>query len=426
MRDLENSLDAPVDIPTPEGGRFSITRRQLLIGTATVGVAALGAAAVTIASEATDNTTIDTLSVSTDAVFTQNDIDEDSVLDGNGPMSLLGEYQLPAGTLVWATPGASYAACLLPTDTASPLTQVGLFSLSNGSYSVVLSGPVSEENGYDIYDVRCEDAGIVWAEANCLTDDWRVYQASLSDTTIGEPVLVDEGGSEYEVPTLATASGRAFWQVLPDASGTASMENSLLKSAVFGQSDITEVWRSNGRMSTPPYSTGDGIVITPRVDASSVYYQLTLLDAQSGEMQDSMILPASMAPDEAGYVDGRFVFCFEKIYSYGDGIANLGTYLPVDQGGGSGDSWFRFGRTPFAPPAWVGSYLIVKSTMAIVGVDIVTRTMFSLDYPGSSDDYGEYLATTGTTDTIVTYTAIIGSDESSSYTLVRVWRYTDS
>ena len=426
VHDLEYSLDSSVHIPA-KNGHFPFTRRQLLAGGVALGAVALGVGGAVMLSDDSDETEITTLEVSTDAVFTQNDIDDDSILDSNGPMSLDGEYELPYGTLVWATSGSNYAACLLPTDSSSPLTQAGVISLADGSYTVVLDGPVSEATGYDIYDVRCEDGGIVWVEANCLTDEWCVYQATLSDASIGEPVLVDQGQADYDIPSIATAGGRAFWQVLPDSSGSASKEDSLLKSAAFGQSEVAEVWRSSGRMSTSPYSTGDGIVITPRVDASRVYYQLTLLNAEDGQMLDSLILPTSMAPMEAGYVDGRFTFCFENIYSYGDGIANLGTYVPVDQGGGSGDSWFRFERTPFTAPAWTGTYFLVKSTMAIVGVDISARTMFSLEYSSACDDYGDYLATTGTSDTIVTYTSIPASDDDESgSTLVRVWKYSEA
>ena len=424
MNQASKRIDSSAHIPASQSKQFPLTRRQLLAGTATLGAVALGVGGAVALSGDSDDAEIDVLEVSEDAVFTQNSIDDDSVLDANGPMSLDGEYEFPYGTLVWATPGSNYAACLLPTDSSSPLTQAGVISLGDGSYTVVLEGPISEATGYDIYDVRCEDSGIVWVEANCFTDEWCVYQATLSDASMGEPILVDQGQDDYYIPTIATASGRAFWQVLPNSSGSASREDSLLKSAAFGQSEVTEVWRSSGRMSTSPYSTGDGIVITPRVDASSVYYQLTLLNAEDGQMLDSLILPASMAPTEAGYVDGRFTFCFEYIYSYGDGIANLGTYVPVDQGGGSGDEWFRFERTPFAAPAWTGTYFIVKSTMAIVGIDIAARTMFSLEYPNSCDDYGDYLATTGTSDTIVTYASIPATDDNDSgSTLVRVWKY---
>ena len=424
---MDNPLDSPVTIPLPEGGKFSLTRRQLLIGAGVVGVAAVGAGVASVVG-GSDDEDVPTLEVAEDAVFTLEDIPAENTLEGNGPMQLTGEFTLPYGTLVWATPGASQAACLLPTESASPLTQVGLLSLSDGTYEIVLEGPASGERGFDIYEARCDDEGIIWTEANCLTGQWRVYQATHRRSAIGSPVLVDQGDSDFEIPSLAIAGGRAFWQVLPDANGPASTEDSLLKAASFGQSDVAEMWRSTGRMSTPPYSTGDGIVITPRLSVGGVYHQLTLIDAASGQMRDSLTLPASMKPLEAGYVNGRFTFSFDGWYSYGDGISQIGTYVPVDENGANGGQWFRFGRTPTAAPAWAGPLLIVTSTRSVAGVDVASRTMFTLECPDGCDDFGEYLAVTGTTDTLVTYIGMpaeAGSDE-EGHTLVRVWRYVEA
>lgn len=92
---------------------------------------------------------------------------------------------MPYGTLVWAN-SETYAACLLPTENSSPLTQVAVLSLSSGQYTVVLDGPHSSERGFDIYDVRCNDQGIVWIESNCYTGEWRVFQATLSRGVAGD------------------------------------------------------------------------------------------------------------------------------------------------------------------------------------------------------------------------------------------------
>lgn len=421
---MENPLDQIVELPMPEGRRISLTRRQLIVGAAGVGVAAVGIAAASVLGSGNDED-VSTLEVPESAVFSLSDIGEEGVLDENGPMSLAGEYELPYGTLVWATPGAESAACLLPTDSASPLTQAGVLSLSSGSYATVLERPASQERGFDIYEVRCDDSGIVWTEANCLSGEWRVYHATHAGGTLGAPVLADQGGSDYEIPSIAVAGGQAIWQVLPDANGPASTQDSLLKSAAFGQQGVREMWRSTGRMSTSPYSTGSGVVITPRVNASGVYHQLTLLDAASGQMLDSLTLPASMKPLEAGYVNGRFTFSFEAGYSYGGGIAKIGTYAPVDEGGASGDSWFCFDRAPTAAPAWSGRFLIVKSTRSVSGVDMAMREMFSLECPEKCDDYGQYLATTGTADTIVAYFGMPQDGDVAARTIVRVWKYAE-
>ena len=35
--------------------------------------------------------------------------------------------------------------------------------------------------------------------------------------------------------------------------------------------------------------------------------------------------------------------------------------------------WFRFSRNPTAPPAWCGSYLMVKSRTQVVGINFDTQ-----------------------------------------------------
>lgn len=419
-RRVASPLDSKVRIPLPEGER-TLTRRQLLVGA--VGLGALiavgaGAQAVTKSQEAAN--AVETLDVPADAV-TLLSSDAYSALDGDAPLALAGEYKLPYGTLVWANCD-SYAACLLPTEGSTPLTQAGIVSLADGAVSTVLAGPVSAERGFDIYDVRCDDRGMVWVEANCLTGEWRVYQATHARDSIGSAVLADSGTIDYEVPFIAAAGGRAFWQVMPDSSGAAAAEASLLKSAAFGSSDVREDWRSNGRMATPVYSTGDGAVITPRVDATGVYHQLTLIDAESGAAQDTMTLPAGMKPLEAGYVDGRFTFSFSAGYSQQKGLSSIGTYAPVDKGGASGAQWFCFDRNPTAAPAWAGTYFIVKSTRTVSGVDLASGTYFSLPCPDGCDDYGDYLASSGTVNSLVTYVAMPASGDTEAYTLLRVWK----
>lgn len=419
-RRIQTPLDNQVRIPLPEGDRM-LTRRQLLVGAAGVGaLIAVGAGAQAFTKSQEAASEIPTLEVPTDALTSLSG-DSYSALDGDAPLSLAGEYKLPYGTLVWAN-SDSYAACLLPTEGADPLTQAGIIALSDGSVTTALAAPVSTERGFDIYDVRCDDTGMVWVEANCLSGEWRVYQAKHSKGVLGSAVLVESGDSTYDVPFIAAAGGRAFWQVLPDSSGAAYAEDSLLKSASFGSSDVREDWRSHGRMGTPIYSTGDGVVIAPRADSSGVYYQLTLLQASDGQMQDQLTLPAAMKPLEAGYVNGRFTFSFDAAYSNHEGLSSIGTYAPIDAGGQSGAEWFCFDRNPTAAPAWTGSYFIVKSTRTVSGVDLAGQKYFSLDCPSGCDDYGDYLATSGTMDSIVTYVAIPASGSEDAYTLMRVWK----
>ena len=247
--------DARINISLPAGESLSITRRQLLIGALGVGaVVVAGAAASAVSSEKKADSEVDALAVNKESVFSISDC---TTLDA-APFSLVGEFKMPYGTLVWAN-SETYAACLLPTENSSPLTQVAVLSLSSGQYSVVLDGPQSTERGFDIYDVRCNDQGIIGIESNCFTGEWRVFQSTLSRGVVGDAKQVDSGNSDWDIPSITVAKSRAFWQVMPSTSGEATSEPSALKSAAFGSNDVRVDWESNGRMSTSPYSTGDAI-----------------------------------------------------------------------------------------------------------------------------------------------------------------------
>ena len=422
-----------IHVPTPNGGEVLLTRRHFLFGA--IGVTALaaagGAASVVLKQreEAAGNVTV--LEVPASAVTALNTSASESaftlVEDASARMGLSVRAELPYGSLVWAS-GDDVAACLLPTEEAKPLAQVGLLSLGSGNLSTVLERAVGQEEGFEIYDVRATASGLVWTEADILDGLWRVYTARLADGVAGDPHLVDEGDGQWETPTIAAAGAYAFWQVLPKVDGDYSAEDSLVKRASLGSGDVDTVYTSHGRPCTPPYALADSVVITPRADTAGTYYQLTHLDAASGNVLDTMVLPRSMRPLEAGYGDNGFSFSFDAWYNYGDGISQIGTYTPasrVTDGNYSDAPWFSFSLAPTAAPAWCGGCFIVKSKRTVCGIDLKTNEYFALQPENGADDYGEYLATTGSQGSIVTYANIddkpIDGDP-KKYCLVRVWK----
>lgn len=390
-----------------------LTRRQLLYGAVGVGaLAAIGVGAATCSGAAGGggDSAVSALDVPKHLLSTLNDFEALDTYEGS--VQLVGEWDLPYGSLVWAC-DESIAACLLPTETGSPLAQVGLLFLGSGDYDTVLEKAVGAGEGYEIYDARANSQGLVWTEANIMRGTWRVYSAPIAGGALGEAALLEEGGDEFETPTLAVAGGRAFWQanareVDPDESD-AEQPPSRLMAAAFGASGGEALFETARRMSSPPYAFGDTVTIAPRADSSSVYYQLTNLNASTGEVLDALTLPHAIAPIEAGYGKTGFMFSFPDIYDYDGAIANLGTYtphaLPAD-GNYDGAQWFDFSRTPTAAPAWCGNLLVVKSTYSVCGVDLDAGTYFAIDVDDGSENYGDYLASTGMSDTFVTYTNI--------------------
>lgn len=433
---LRGTVAEGYEVKLPNGRQVLLTRRHFLYGAAGVAAAALVGAGGYALDQATskNDKSVTTLSVPENATFTTEDCE--LMEDAGGAMQLVTQKELAYGTLLWSNDD-TWAACLVPTEQAKPLAQIGMLSLTSGSLNILVKNAVGESEGFEIYDVRACSNGIVWAEADILDGSWRIYSATTDGGSIGTPALVEEGGPDWEMPTLAATAGHAWWQMLPRLDGSASKENSKLKRAPFGSSEAQEVYVSEGRMCTPLYATSEGVVITPRAKTSGTYYQLTYL-GKDAEVLDTLVLPSSMRPLEAGYGENGFTFAFDAIYNYGGGIANLGTYSPASAVEASGEdltgaagaaaygapAWFRFPRTPVAAPAWCGGWFMVKSTTAVCGVDFANKRYFALDTKSGCDDYGDYLATTGTQSRVVTYTNIDHTTlegETQKCCLVRVW-----
>lgn len=402
-----------------------ISRRKFLYGAAGVGalaVAGVGVAAYSAASGTSDEVAY--LKVPESSVTSLAELD---VIDNAEDMvSPIAEHEIPYGTLVWVNDD-SMAACLLPTETGSPLTQIGVLALGSGDMTTVREKAVGADEHFEIYDVRGTSEGLIWTEANVLEGTWRVYASRVEAGAADNPLLLEEGDATYETPTLGISGNRVFWQVIPKQPNEQGLPSRLM-GATIGKNDAGCVYESARRMGTPPYSADGSIVITPRVDSPTVYYQLTNIDAKTGEVTDQMTLPASMSPLEAAYGATGFAFSFPDIYNYGDGISNLGTYTPLEKpaGGDYGSAkWFAFARTPTAAPAWCGNLLIVKSSYSVCGVDLKARTYFAIDVDDGADTYGEYLASSGTHGTFVTYTNIDHSPvgaEATHACRVKVWK----
>ncbi|MCL1799713.1 MAG: twin-arginine translocation signal domain-containing protein [Eggerthellaceae bacterium] len=406
-------------------GELLISRRHFLYGALGAGALAAGLGSVARPGQAfADDEEVEYLEVPEESVFSH---EPDCTLVPASELVLnVGTYELPYGTLIWAN-GDTVAACLFPTETAAPLTQAGILFLGNGSTTVVLEAALGTAQGFEIYDIRANEQGVVWTEANIFSNTWRIYAAPFNGEAIGEATMVDEGGSDWETPTIAAVGSHAFWQVLPHLGGEKTSEDSLLKRAAFNGGAIDTVYASEGRMSTPVYPLKDSLVITPRTSTDAIHHQLTLIEAATGAVKDTLVLPPSMKPLEAGYGSTGFTFSFDDIYSYGGGISNLGTYAPQSAkavGNYQNQTWFHFVKSPTAPPSWCRNFFVVKSSRSVCGVDLNERKYFALDVENGSDSYGDYLASTGINGSIVTY-ANIDTQSTDGTTrkccLVRIW-----
>lgn len=403
-----------------------LTRRNLLIGGAAVaGIAALGGG-ISLASSALGGDDAEaqdasSISVPQDAVEDQSNY---TLVNYGDYLDVTGQYSLPFGTLAWAD-NDTYAALLQPTESASPLCTVGILNLSTGNTATVLEGAQSAADGFEILDARCSENGLVWTESNTYENRWRVYTASLSEGTATNIQQVDEGDGNWLMPSLAAVGNRAFWQLNPNPSGDSASEPAVLKAATFGSTDAQQIYSSKRAFATRIAAATDGVVVTPRADSTSVYYQLTKIDAQSLQTVDQMTLPSSMTPDVVGYGESGFSFGFSSIYNYGGGIANLGTYTPrsaVQANNYNNLQWFRFSRSPITGPCWCGNWFVVKSTTALSGIHFASKSYFAIDVPSGADTYGEQLVSSGTCSSFVGLSQIQDdTNDENSHALVRVF-----
>ena len=463
----------------------ALTRRQLLVGGAGIAVAALvggGAYALTSAASgggSSAQAAEGALSIPQDAVFTTEQCEY--VDDLKGLLTLRTRASLPFGTTLTSC-SESLAVCLVPTKSADPLLQVGLLHLGSGNMTTALKASVGAEEGFQIFDARANGAGLVWLESNVLSGDWRVYSTTLDGAAVGEPILAAEGNGSWTLPSLAVSGGFAWWQTTPKEDGAPPLsckngegeevsQPALCRIAFGGTQDSAQASvTSPGGFACAPVPALGGIACAQKQSEKSKTWQLIFVSEEDGQITDQLTLPSTMKPMDVSYGPNGFGFSFDALYEFGDGMANLGTYVPAEEislttatatadalaaleqqlssgqkSNGPTDEdrakakaqgedavcelyssapWFRFPRAPITSPAFAGNWLFVKSTNVIAAVDLVEQKYVTIPTESATQGYGEYLATSGTSDRIVTfanvdYTPMSG--ERINECTVRVW-----
>ena len=136
----------------------------------------------------------------------------------------------------------------------------------------------------------------------------------IRDSTCSDLSVVTSG--IYERCFLDKATGAIHHHILDPKTGR-PCESDLASATVLSRTSIE----------------GDGLstaLLIMGLSLIHICYQLTRIDAQSASVVDSLVLPSSMKPPAAGSGDTGFMFSFEAIYNFGEGIANLGTYIPAN------------------------------------------------------------------------------------------------
>lgn len=459
----------------------TLTRRQFFAGAVGVIAAAaliggVGTAVSAGSGHSQAGAGTGTLSVPENAVFTTENCEY--VENTESMLTLRTRASLPYGATLTSC-GDSVACCLLPTETANPLLQVGILHLGSGNLTTALKSAVSSDDGFQILDARAHGGGLVWLESNMLTGAWRVYSTTLDGARVGDPVMAAEGDASWTLPALAVSDGFAWWQTSPQdmtnasSSGQKADPARLMRIAFGGASDTAETaLEVSGGFSCVPAPAGAGVTTGIRAARGSANPWELAFIADEGGVADSLALPTPMKPQDVSYGPNGFGFSFDSIYSSGGGIANLGTYVPADpidvtvseaqstareqklselaskskdgtaelsasqeeEADAEGKQavcdrysaaeWFRFPRSPVTSPAFSGNWVFVKSTNVVAGVDLTSRKYVTIPTESATQGYGEYLATDGTAGRIVTFANVdytpMGGQQIRECT-VRVW-----
>ena len=306
-------------------------------------------------------------------------------------LELVDSYDLPLGSLVHQI-DSDLALVLLPNEEGGSLRQIGIVDLNNGEMTVIVEKPVGTGRNVLIYDARASKSRVIWVEVDLGSLGWKTYVAPLVNKEIGIAALVEEGDKDYEPPMLAVAGDKVYWTYMPLAAGDANQEDSLLRAVDGGtvlnsvQVNPYTVLISHGRMITNPLVSGGIITVVPRVDTSSIYYQLTALDCSNDEAVATLVMPQSLKVSDAVYMNNAFSFSIEDNYNYADGLANFGIYQQLPNG-----DYLHVSKPPTNAIVGLGDCLVLKSTNSIIGVDPVNSKLFIVRNPPRCSDFGEAL-----------------------------------
>lgn len=332
-------------------------------------------------------------------------------------------FELPLGSVVYSDCDAR-AAVIQANDTARPLTLIGCLDYAVGNYTIVLDHALTGED-YAPSECHLTERVIAWVEMNNATDEWALYAAPFDGspiTSVEDVVQLGTGDADWLPPQFAVWENRVVWQVMPDPSGPHVTEDSRAYLWRRGSDSGTLVWSSPGRFACAPAINDGVLTIAPRVNASEgVYYGLTAIDLEDDLRQiDQLVLPVSVRPFIATHIGDDFAFSVEANYGYGGLLGTMGYFI-----GPSAGPFLNLTREPSAQIGYVGDYYVLRSQLLYFLVDVRARRFGRILSASNCVDYGDYPASSGTSQLFVTYAAI--KDESTgipSKVLVRLFSLT--
>lgn len=387
------SLEAPA-------ARKGFTRRAFVAGSV---AAAGGIAAISLTScSSNEGATTGEPQVVTDESQIVGVLDGDYT-EAESPYEPVSTWSLPLGTVLHHV-GGSWAAAMLTPASSQAVNSLGCLSLMSGALNTLVATP-TRGAAWDFFDVRGSDEVFAWVEIHYNDRAWVLLAQGFADGALtGEPVQLDEGDIDWEPPRFTTWGPCVIWQRMPLATGGSSAEDSHCYLWRLGDDEGTEIWASHGRFATSPHVSDGILTIAPRVlDDEGVYYGITAVDIADEDrpQRDQLVLPASVAPFEAVYMNETFVFSIEASYEGRGSLGNMGTFI-----GREGGPYVYVRREPLACVAGRGTRYLVKAQSSHFVVDTQAMTYATLRGPDRTVDYGDWPASEGSTELFLTFATV--------------------
>lgn len=413
MKNRESHFDMRPD--NRVDGPHGVSRRTVLKGTAAAGVALTAISLVGCGSDDNASSVSGEPQVITDDSKIINVAEDYEGVDTT--LSAQFEWDLPLGTVPFHCEG-SLAALLEAPASARTVNTLGIISLASGDTSTLVTEPVMGKT-YAFHDVRCSERVYAWVEMDYATGAWvLIAQALENGTLVGDPVELDEGDADWEPARFTAAGSSVIWQKMPFATGAKSAEFSLCYLWNVGDEKGRELYESPGRFATWPHVSDGYLTIAPRINSEDgTFYGLTALDLQNNnKVAAQLVMPETVSPFEAVFMGGSFAFSVEANYGYGGSLGNMGTFI-----GNSGGPFVYLSREPLACVTGKGNLYVIKAQSSHFVVDTGAQTYAILAAPDKALDFGDYPASEGTTDRLVTYATVRGDDGLPASVRLRVF-----
>ena len=338
------------------------------------------------------------------------------------PFGASEQWSAPLGTILLPT-HTDQIPCIASGNTPSHMTKATLMSTKTHKMIDVVSEVMENNPNWVIYTSACSTQIYAWVELNMLDYSWKLYAVSLDDIDSKKKSLLWSADGNYDPPSIVCIDRRAYWQVMPSLKGKKTKDSSYCYTWSLGDTDAVAAVESKGRFASPIEVSGDYIIMTPRqeVDKGSVFYAITVYPIKDNlqKVYDKLILPASVAPLYATYIEDQFVFSIEANYDERGLLGKMGTFI-----GNKNSGFYYLNREPYARVTGNGKGIyFIKSRSSYLVFDIPNKTYSTLDSIDRCVDYGEYPATSGQSARFITFATV--KSEETGYPHEVIVRYFD-